>query len=923
MQSKKSLRLIYKINTKQLKKANWNLDLPLSVAIADYPECVVSISDSQMLRWIDELNGVTDVDGKIRTIQNKIKYEKRKPKSKETRALIRNLYDKLYELQFQKDYVCIVMNNAKDYDKANAGFKINGITYRRLLGTNGGVKTSTIVYVNAELYPELKKRVDNGRNKSIPMVPAKLEAYQALTCSGSFELPKPKGFIVVSDCMTRFKEDVIMLDDEQSGEPVMSTIRDYEIENDDSDGFGLMSPQYSKTVYEFLYGEEGMLSGMNTRYAWTKGMLFTFDFLEFAEQVAGSYVIKDVWGDERDIREADVILTESMLKLWDSYESWEDYYENCEKNGYAFSATKTCPLELENVRNTNYQFLQSYTFTDEEINELCKPSVDEIKEVLGLDYRKSLVFLAGFGLNDRSVMSNNVDYCTRALMIEPSLINDKFIRKRIQNMISKRIEMCKRGAIRVNANFAIISGDPYSLCQHIFGLEVTGLLKAGELYHKYWIDKGTKEVACFRAPMTNHNNIVKLRLSYDQNCAHWYQYITTALILNSWDTTRNSLNGADCDGDLFMTTDNPVILRNTIKTPTIVCVQRKAEKKVVEESDIIESNKLAFNDEIGIVTNYVTSMFEVQAGYEEGTDEYEELAYRILCGQLFQQNVIDRIKGIIAKPMPPYWYNLRDNIVKEEDSEEVKRNKLFNQKIAAYRKPYFMTFVYPALRSKNNKHNKNSKNGVRMRFGSLGINTIEDLIAYEPKTQDMIEALNRYDDLVGSNPCTINRICWLFEEEFDKTSTSSDPTDDFDYSILKSDDVTYSRNHYYKILDVYKEYKSRMDYLHKKINFFDMSEQIYITTLEFRKECSTICTNEKELCNIMIDICYEKDNSKQFAWDMVGSTIVDNLLKRNGNKLSYPKQVESGGDFSYSGMQFVMTDLHIDDEDEVEDDYSE
>lgn len=502
MEQKSCLKLIYKIHSKQLKKAKWNLTLPLNVAMKDYPENIVSLNDSQLLRFIDELNGVSDADSKIRAIQKRIKYIKRKPKSKETKSEVKSLYNDLYELQFQKDYVCVIMDSNKDYDRANCGFSINGIKYKRFLGTNGGIKNSTIVYVNETLYPELKKRLDNGRDKSIPLVPAKLEAYQALVCSGSTPIPEPRGIIVVKDCVTHFKDDIIMINDETDGEPDLSYIDGFEIEHNDSDGYGLMLPSYSRQVNKYLTGADEPLSGMNTRYAWTKGMVYTFDFVEFAEKVAGTYEIVDVWGDKRDVREADVILTESMLKLWECYSSWEDYYAHCQENHYQFSTPKITPDELENVRNTNYQFLQSYKFTDDELQKLCQPTIDEISGVLGMDYRKSLVFMAGFGITDENVLNDNYDFCVRALMADERMINDPYVRRKIWNMISKRIEMAKRGAIKVNANFAMISGDPYALCQSMFGLEVTGLLKSGEVYHKYWIDKGADEITCFRAPMT-------------------------------------------------------------------------------------------------------------------------------------------------------------------------------------------------------------------------------------------------------------------------------------------------------------------------------------------------------------------------------------------------------------------------------------
>lgn len=500
IEQKQCQRLIFKIHTKQLKKARWDLTLPLPLALKEYPDLVVTLASSQCLRFIDEINGQLNIDDEIHAVKRKIAFTKKRSKSPETKAMMRNLYSKLYELQFQKDYVCVVMDSYSDYDRANQGFSINGIRFRRLLGTNGGIKNSTIVYVNEQIYPELKKRLDNGRDMSKKMVPAKLEAYQALICSGSTPLPEPKGFIVVDDCITHFKDNVILINDSADGEPVLTHEQDYDVEHNNSDGYGLMTPEYSARVNEYLTGSQEPMSGMNTRYAWTKGMVYTFDFVEFAEQVAGTYEVVDAWGDKRDVRDADVILTVSMLKLWDSYRSWEDYYQNCIENHYQFATPKTTPEQLENVRNTNYQFLQSYEFTDGELQELCQPTIDEINDALGIDYRKSLVFLGGYSMNEQNI--GKLDSYIRALMVEPELIHDSFIRRKIYSMIRKRIELAKKGSIKVDANYAMISGDPYALCQSMFGLEVTGLLKAGELYHRYWLDKGADELACFRAPMT-------------------------------------------------------------------------------------------------------------------------------------------------------------------------------------------------------------------------------------------------------------------------------------------------------------------------------------------------------------------------------------------------------------------------------------
>ena len=910
MKQKAAQKFIYKIHTKQLKRSNWNLNMPLETAIREYPDLIVSINDSQMLRWIDELNGVTDYSERIRTIRNRIQYIKNKPKSRQQKQAIREAYDELYHAQFQRDYVCVVMDSSRDYDRANQGFTINGITYGRLLGTNGGVKTSTIVYVNAELLPELKKRINNGRDMDKELVPAKFEAYCALTCSGSTPVPQPKNIIVVHDCMTKFRDSVILINTDTDGEPELKEVSDYEIEHDASDGNGFLSPSYSRKLNLFLNGDgEHTLSGVNCRCAWTKGMLYTFDFVEFAEKVVLSFYVKDVWGDLRDVREADVILTESMLKLWDSYDSMEDYMRNCEENHYQFAVTKDTPEKLENVRDTNYQFLQDLQMDDQEIHDLCQPTIDEINDILGGDYRKSLAYLCGFGMNERGAEHGRDDY-VKALMVEPEMINDPFVRKSIHSMIRKRIDSAKKGSIRIRANFAMIGGDLYALAQSMFGLEVTGLLKKGEIYHRYWIDRGAEQVSCFRAPMTSIHNIRKMKLNSGEEAMYWFRYVETACLINAWDTMSDALNGCDFDGDTVYTTDNPVILKNTTNATTLMCMQKKATKRVPTEEAIVEGNKLAFNDDIGVVTNHVTSMIERCAGFDADSEEYRILRYRIMCGQAFQQETIDRIKGIVCEPMPSYWYSYRD-IDKLEDG----RFQEICRKICAPYKPYFMRYVYADLNKNINDFEKgNARNSVR-RFADRGVRSLDGLRELKRKTKEIMEFLSHEetDKKIGRNACTINKICWHFEKVFPSYQQMAKPSD-FDYRILKSN-VEYAKKDYNAILALYQEYRQElqqhMKFLRK--NGYITDDELPVTTDDFVSRfydrAQMICPDDRELCDIVLDICYQKEGSKQFAWDVAGQQIIRNLLEKHDWKMSFP--APGGEEFQYGGEWFEMKEIAV------------
>jgi len=504
---------------------------------------VVSIADSQVLRWIDELNGVHDADEQARDIQAQIRDLKHQSPTIQNRHQIKRFYEKLDDVQFKADYMCLIMDRDRDYKRARKGFTINGVKYRRLLGTNGGIKNSTIVFVSERLYPELMKRIQNGRDQTKLLVPAKLEAYQALACSASIPVSMPHGVLVVPDCETIFRADFTFLCNSDDGEPIMDERYNEDVVLTESDGYGMMLPSLAERWSEEL-GLHYTASGMNTRAAFEKGMVFTFDFVDFAEKVAGRYMVKDAWGDMVDIRQVELVLTTSMLKLWDSYDSCAHYLECCEENHYTFGIPKVCPRELETEHTLNYQFIQSYELSDDDIIDLVSPTMNELRDVITGDYRKAILFMKGTHLSPDKVPDSNPDFA-KALMANPLMANDPFIISKVYQQIRKRIDEAKVGVLAVRGNYSIVCGDPYALCQNIFGMTVTGLLKAGEIYNEYWLNVGAEDLVCFRAPMTAHSNIRHVKVCRSDEARYWYQYMKTCTAVNAWDTMAQALNGMD------------------------------------------------------------------------------------------------------------------------------------------------------------------------------------------------------------------------------------------------------------------------------------------------------------------------------------------------------------------------------------------
>ena len=827
---------VFKIGTKKLKYNKWKLNITKDEAFM-YDE-IIALFEGEQFR------------------------------------LIAKILDKpINQIDFSQYIVSIVVDSPSHFKRVTSskGVVINGNVFKRFVGTTGGLKNNTLLFVNDKVLDELNKRCECKRNPQIKLVPAKYEAYKALTCSASQPIINPKRILVVRDCFTKFRDTVINIDDsdETIREPQMTILENVELENNVSDGFNICTPEFMEKISKCL-GLDYITSGVCLRNAWLKGMLYPFPIIEFIEKYNnGNYFIEDIWGHIQDIRECEMIITESSLKLWSAYESIDDYMKAYTECGYSFAVTKISPRKLDDTKELNYQYLQSYEFSDEDIVELCEPTIKYLKDSLCGDYESTINFL---GINE------NVEKETwqEALHISEYMLNDPFVIDSVHKMIKKKINNAKIGKLIVNGNYQIASGDPFALMQSICGLEVTGLLKANECYSKYWSDKGVSELVIFRSPMTSHNNIRKCNVISNEDVHYWYQYMGTIMIINSWDTFCMAENGCDWDGDLLFSTNNPVLIRKHIKLPAIQCCQRNTEKVLITEADILKTNKNGMGNKVGPITNKVTGMTEVLSHFEKGSKEYKEIEYRIACGQLYQQNELDKIKGIVARPMPSYWYNFRG----------CEKNE-YLQSLCVEKKPYFMTYVYEDYKREYKKYMNTSNTKSMTLFGI----TLQELLEKPFKNTEEETFLYWFHKKMpfGMGQCAMNRICWYVEKEFENYQSNLKHNGKFDYNTLKvkrrcteehRKQLLELSQYYADCVAAYKKRKSN----NTKENDNDLnntkddilSKREYMKSY-FRKKAFELCPDDNERLNIILDLCYGYKNNKQFCWDCVGDLIIKRL----------------------------------------------
>ena len=65
------------------------------------------------------------------------------------------------------------------------------------------------------------------------------------------------------------------------------------------------------------------------------------------------------------------------------------------------------------------------------------------------------------------------------------------------------------------------------------------------------------------------------------------------------------------------------------------------------------------------------------------------------------------------------------------------------------------------------------------------------------------------------------------------------------------------------------------------------------------------------LCDILIDLLYNKPNAKSVVWDMCGNVIVNNLLTKTKGMLSYPERVDTDEEFFCCRQKFRMKQINV------------
>lgn len=555
-----------------------------SITTAREKQEIVQLADSQVLRTIRHIRyqrqreqgiepNVYTKEKLADLLKRKKELLKKEPENVKERMYIgeqiRNISKKINDLLYIPEYVLIKIESPEHYKliikKGLFITQIDPITgeqkrykYVRLLCGAGMARNNTVAFVREDFEEELKRYLKNDM-KPVKITENKYNAYFALSSTATHTLSTPK-VCLIADCEIDMVKRVDWVQDTQTTNPLKNKQRivtlDKELPFNFFDGGGLIDiskAQQWAAELELDY----VPSVFIVRNIFVKGCLFTVDFHKFAREVAKRDEVTDLYGNKQKISECDVILTKSQFKLWNAYDSMEDYQAKCDKNLNYWGISRVSPKQDDNFFYTNYQFVQVLDLDEEDIKELCEPTIKWLTGVAGLDRNYALLYLLGSMCNKEDIEPQDIinlvsDPMVKALLINPKMMQEQYIRQTIIQSINKKIKEAYIGKLILRGCFNTMIPDPYALMEWTFAdgdvSKVHGLLKEHEHYSHYWNERGANVAVGMRSPLTWRSEVNELHFIKNEKTEEWYQYLGSGTIYNVFGC--DCMISADSDYDL-------------------------------------------------------------------------------------------------------------------------------------------------------------------------------------------------------------------------------------------------------------------------------------------------------------------------------------------------------------------------------------
>lgn len=465
-----------------------------------------------------------------------------------------------------------------------SGYMLNNIIYKPFMAGASDARKATASWVNEDIIPTLGKWAMCGlQTKNMKLAINKYMAYIGLLSSASKPFEEVFGkkidirrVAIIRDASVNVADIVDVADMESVQHNINRTV-----EINAFDGYGVIRR-------ELTNGESCTIRG-----PWLKAFCqaTNWSHLSAFGLNIGKKSFVDFWGNEIQLKDVDMILTESCFKTVKLYESWNQYCVAFEELCHEICV---CVREhAPKLKGLPYQQGQTLLGTEDDaisFMQHAKKSVykyHDVKGASGLLYGSH----------------------KQAVKMYPALFNESYTKKAVQEKYTTKRNDMLGGRIPEIGYNAFLAPDPVAFAEHLFGLEIKGYLKAGE---------------CFCAP-ANEGFVDVTRNPHLDNAHVVLNNVVTCplaegptMFINIFDMTTIRLR-ADYDGDhVWYSQDSHLLdlVSRTYEELKSIPIDWDAPK--APKSDITKSaiagfiTNLIHGSEIGLYADALTKMWNTK-----------------------------------------------------------------------------------------------------------------------------------------------------------------------------------------------------------------------------------------------------------------------------------------------------------------------
>lgn len=357
-----------------------------------------------------------------------------------------------------------------------------------------------------------------------------------------------------------------------------------EVEHIAMDGSGFMMPSIADKIEKKLNLKYPLLwIGIRELGVASKGLLIRFDFKKYLKEEHGlnKLIVKDMWGDDVDLFEVDIIMNESQVK-WGKWFKNRDEIEELKKlekyKPYSklldgFTITKINKEQPKKYTEANYQILSNLNLTPKELDTLSKETEDIYERVITGDIDAIRIMLGDVAReNEEQDLLSASTKLHKLLQLDENMKNLQYTYKTVGNLINKKVNNLAGGGLYLKGNYKVILKDAFSYIDSLIEQkynekgQLVGKISSRGLKDKTnYVPKEFGKRTLARSPLNSATELIKTELINHDLYNKYFGELSSDVCFYAFDDNMMLQSGADEDTDISFVIDEEIIYNSVIE----------------------------------------------------------------------------------------------------------------------------------------------------------------------------------------------------------------------------------------------------------------------------------------------------------------------------------------------------------------------